>query len=202
MTKEQLKKVIADEYDEIVVDDQITQINTMEKPDYTPLEMRDDEVSISELIFQATEVPMGFRGRYAFLSNMAYAPFEMNGHWFLTAEHAFHFWKCKYREDAIRFEAGNPSSINDPYEAKKVGRKVVMRDNWKDIRIRVMEAIIEAKFTQNEYLASRLLATEGIDLCENNNWGDTFWGKCNGKGENHLGKILCKVRAKLAEQEA
>lgn len=202
MTMEQFKKVLADEYDEIIEDDRITQINTMEKPSYTPLEMREDEISFAELVYQATEVPMGFRGRYAFLSNMAYSPFEMNGHWFLTAENAFHFWKCKYREDAMRFEAGNPASINDPYEAKKAGRKVVMRDNWNDIRVRVMEAVVEAKFSQNENLAKRLLATEGIDLCENNTWNDTFWGKCNGVGENHLGKILCKVRAKLAEQEA
>lgn len=29
------------------------------------------------------------------------------------------------------------------------------------------------------------------------NWGDYFWGSVNGHGENHLGKILMDIRAKL-----
>lgn len=29
---------------------------------------------------------------------------------------------------------------------------------------------------------------------EENNWGDKFWGTVNGVGENHLGKILMRIR--------
>jgi hypothetical protein len=31
-------------------------------------------------------------------------------------------------------------------------------------------------------------------LIEGNTWGDTFWGVCNGVGENNLGKTLMNVR--------
>ena len=31
-------------------------------------------------------------------------------------------------------------------------------------------------------------------LVEGNWWKDTFWGMCEGRGQNNLGKILMKVR--------
>lgn len=197
MKRSAFNQMLINIYDEATEDDRITQIDTMTKIDYSPLDMREDEVSFDELVFQSTEPTVGFKGKYAFLSNMAYAPFEMKGHWFLTAEHAFHFWKCKYAEDAKRFEAGNPDCIQNPYDARREGRKVEMRDNWKDIRVRVMTAIVRAKFEQNEYLMEKLKATPGA-LCEYNEWGDAFWGKTkkDGRwvGENHLGIILSQIR--------
>lgn len=33
-----------------------------------------------------------------------------------------------------------------------------------------------------------------------NYWKDTYWGVCNGVGENHLGKLLMKIREKLKEK--
>jgi predicted NAD-dependent protein-ADP-ribosyltransferase YbiA (DUF1768 family) len=33
-----------------------------------------------------------------------------------------------------------------------------------------------------------------VELIEGNWWGDTYWGVCNGVGENHLGKLLMKIR--------
>ena len=32
---------------------------------------------------------------------------------------------------------------------------------------------------------------------EGNTWNDTFWGVCNGQGQNWLGKILMLVRSEL-----
>lgn len=32
------------------------------------------------------------------------------------------------------------------------------------------------------------------DIVEHNTWNDTFWGVCNGTGENHLGEILMDLR--------
>ena len=39
-----------------------------------------------------------------------------------------------------------------------------------------------------------------MTLEEGNRWHDTFWGidQNTGKGENHLGKILMKVRDEIA----
>ncbi len=35
------------------------------------------------------------------------------------------------------------------------------------------------------------------ELIEGNHWNDTFWGICNGNGENNLGKILMKIRHEI-----
>jgi hypothetical protein len=40
-----------------------------------------------------------------------------------------------------------------------------------------------------------LLATGDMELIEDNDWDDTYWGVCNGAGENNLGKLLMKIRA-------
>ena len=63
-----------------------------------------------------------------------------------------------------------------------------------------MEEIVRAKFTQNEELKRLLLATGDKRLAEGNTWGDTFWGVDlrSGRGENHLGIILMRVREELA----
>ena len=41
--------------------------------------------------------------------------------------------------------------------------------------------------------------TNNEELIEGNTWNDTYWGVCNGRGQNHLGKILMKVRSLLKE---
>jgi hypothetical protein len=46
-------------------------------------------------------------------------------------------------------------------------------------------------------LKQLLLATGDKELIEGNTWGDTFWGVCNGIGQNHLGKILMAKRTEL-----
>ena len=57
--------------------------------------------------------------------------------------------------------------------------------------------LVRAKFKQNPGLAEKLLNTGERELVEGNQWGDTFWGVCSGKGENVLGKILMQVRLEI-----
>ena len=63
-----------------------------------------------------------------------------------------------------------------------------------------MYDVCKAKFTQNPELAEKLLATGEQELVEGNNWNDTFWGMCRGKGKNMLGNILMKIREELASE--
>uniref|UniRef100_UPI00345E83CD NADAR domain-containing protein n=1 Tax=uncultured Duncaniella sp. TaxID=2768039 RepID=UPI00345E83CD len=49
----------------------------------------------------------------------------------------------------------------------------------------------------NPALAEKLIATGDAELVEGNYWHDTVWGVCDGVGENHLGKILMRVREEL-----
>ena len=53
------------------------------------------------------------------------------------------------------------------------------------------------KFSQSEELKKKLLDTGDQELIEGNYWNDTFWGVCEGKGQNHLGKILMQIREEL-----
>lgn len=68
-----------------------------------------------------------------------------------------------------------------------------MRPNWDEMKIGFMASILAAKFSDPE-LRLMLLQTWGCELVEGNTWGDTFWGVCNGKGKNNLGKILMELR--------
>ena len=83
------------------------------------------------------------------------------------------------------------------YEAKKMGYKVLMVANWNDTKLQIMYNIVSEKFAQNTYLQKKLLATGDAILIEGNTWRDTFWGVCNGVGENWLGLILMRVRDEL-----
>ena len=70
-------------------------------------------------------------------------------------------------------------------------------DLSEDERISLMYEICMCKFMQNPKLRDALLATGNSLLIEGNTWGDYFWGKVNGHGENQLGLILMDVREKL-----
>jgi predicted NAD-dependent protein-ADP-ribosyltransferase YbiA (DUF1768 family) len=61
-----------------------------------------------------------------------------------------------------------------------------------------MEELLRQKFS-NPVMARKLLDTDENVLVEGNDWNDTFWGVCNGKGENHLGILLMKTRKALSE---
>ena len=94
-------------------------------------------------------------------------------------------------------DGGERFSIRDqptPGRAKRAGRKVSMSTDWADRRLYEMERVLRAKFTQNPDLMVSLRETTGRELIEGNSWGDTFWGVSAGVGENHLGRLLMKIR--------
>lgn len=135
-----------------------------------------------------------FRGEYFFLSNFYEAPVTYRGLTYGSNEAAFQAQKCMTETERAEFTALRPS------DSKRMGRRVRLRPDWEDVKIGIMEDIVRAKFTQNADLKAMLLATGEAELEEGNNWNDTFWGvhKSNGRGLNHLGRILMKVRAELS----
>ena len=134
-----------------------------------------------------------FRGQYGFLSNFYEAPVSYGGLIYLNAEAAFQAQKC------LTDEEKRPFTDMPPSKAKRIGRQVRLREDWEQVKVGLMEEIVRAKFTQNEDLAWLLLATGDAQLVEGNTWNDTFWGVDlrKGVGENHLGRILMKVREEL-----
>ena len=130
---------------------------------------------------------------YRFLSNFYEAPVEYNGLVFGNNEAAFQAQKCMTDEEKVKFTELTAG------KSKYVGRRVDLRPDWETVKFGIMEEIVRAKFTRNPELAEMLLATGDKILVEGNTWGDTCWGvNCKtGQGENHLGKILMKVRDEL-----
>lgn len=132
-----------------------------------------------------------FRGEYYFLSNMFPCRIVIGGIEYSCAEAAFQAMKLANAEDRKMFVGLNG------YEAKKLGRRVQLRPDWNTYRLAAMNSVISNKFFQNGYLAKKLLETGDEKLVEVNTWNDTFWGVCNGKGQNWLGRLLMELREVL-----
>lgn len=89
------------------------------------------------------------------------------------------------RQD-IRGDIGNSKS-------KRLGRQLDLRPDWDTYRFVVMRLLLYRKFSDPR-LGQLLLSTYPHELVEGNDWNDTFWGVCRGRGENHLGKMLMEIR--------
>ena len=137
-----------------------------------------------------------FRGENRFLSNFYETSVEWEGLIYPSSEAAFQAAKTLDQEDRKRFQTMAPTI------AKREGYKVKLRENWEDIKIDVMYQIVLAKFSQNEFLKQKLIATGREWLEEGNTWGDRTWGTVDGIGNNYLGKVLMAVRSVLMLQEA
>lgn len=135
-----------------------------------------------------------FSGDYEFLSNFYPCNVVYDGLKFETTEHAFQAAKTLNIEERLQVMA-----CDTPGKAKRMGRKVTLRPDWDQVKVQVMTDIVRQKFT-DLLLARKLLETGDTNLIEGNTWNDRFWGVCNGKGENNLGKILMKVREELRGQ--
>jgi len=140
----------------------------------------------------------GFFGENRFLSNYYLGKFNYEGNVFDTAEHAFHYMKVSAEKDLpvtdIKSWRYRILHAETPGEAKKLGRRCPMREDWDDKKLEVVKSIVLRKFQQDKKLAGLLKSTGNAYLEETNVWNDKFWGVCNGVGENNLGKILMEVR--------
>jgi N-glycosidase YbiA len=134
----------------------------------------------------------GFIGEYRFLSNFYGSPIEFEGIQFRTVEHAFQAAKTNRVGERFRI-----TTLPTPAQAKKVGRTLHLRSDWEVVKQDVMLGLLRHKFKRGTLLAEKLVATGDEELVEDNHWGDTYWGVCSGRGENHLGRLLMQVREEL-----
>ena len=132
-----------------------------------------------------------FDEEFAFLSNFFPAEVSFEDEVYPTVEHAYQAAKTldQKQRTTIR-EQGTPG------KAKKRGGKIELRPDWDVVKVSVMEQLLRQKFGKTE-LKKFLAMTNGAVLIEGNSWGDVFWGVCDGVGENHLGRILMKIRADI-----
>lgn len=135
-----------------------------------------------------------FTGEYAFLSNFATSVFRYEGILYTSVEAAFQAAKTSDREIKRRLAQYPPA------EAKRYGRKIKLRSDWNDVKVSIMKELLRLKFNSDLFgHRQALLNTGDAYLEEGNNHHDTFWGTCNGVGENQLGKLLMEIRAELRQ---
>jgi hypothetical protein len=140
---------------------------------------------------------LGFNKEYRFLSNFYPATVELDGLEYVSTEHAYQAAKTADPAERRRIRESQK-----PGDAKRLGKQVKMRTDWEQIKIGVMKDLVLQKFTKHKELKEKLLATGDMYLEETNTWRDFVWGVCNGKGQNHLGKILMEVREEIRKKEA
>lgn len=127
-------------------------------------------------------------------SNFALFPIRVDGLSWPTSEHYFQAQKFKGTsdEDAIR-------RANTPMEAARMGRQRhrPLRKEWESVKVQVMRAALQAKFTQHSELQALLVATHPSKLVEHTSH-DAYWGDGgDGQGQNWLGRLLMELREDL-----
>jgi ribA/ribD-fused uncharacterized protein len=117
-----------------------------------------------------------------------------------TAEHAYQAAKVSSHNIKINIrDCPTPSAAKEYFDTYTIDPD----PGWTlEKKLAIMEEILLIKFGGKEPLLTRaLLATGDANIIEGNNWNDGFWGVCNGVGENHLGRILVKIREALNHQK-
>lgn len=87
-----------------------------------------------------SESILRFTGEHAFLSNFAPSGVWMGGLCFDTVEAAFQAVKTK--DLGARMEIMKAPT---PSEAKRLGRAVVLREDWEDVKLAVMRCLVTQK---------------------------------------------------------
>lgn len=130
-----------------------------------------------------------FSGEYRYLSNFWLCQVPYQGVNYPSSEHAYQAAKSLDWTERLRI-----SGIKTCREVKYLGQSLLLRPDWESVKVEVMREVLWNKFTENLNLLQRLIQTGDVLLVEGNTWGDTFWGECDGKGQNHLGRLLMEIR--------
>lgn len=133
-----------------------------------------------------------FKGNYEFLSNFAPCYIRYEGVLYTSVECAFQ--AAKVSDINIKKQIAQLT----PKDAKKYGKKVKLRSDWDNVRIDIMRDLLKIKFNDDHFgYRQKLVNTGDSYIEEGNKHHDTFWGVCNGIGENHLGKLIMEIREEL-----
>lgn len=132
-----------------------------------------------------------FRGKYEFLSNYFTCIVYYEDMTYLNVEAAYQASKFANEEQRKAF------SVLDPSRAKILGNSAQVPKEWESMKVDVMYQCLVSKFSFNRVLRQQLLDTGDCEIIYGNCYGDTFWGRENGVGENMLGKLLMRVRDEM-----
>lgn len=126
--------------------------------------------------YNFVELPHGyidsFSGKYRFLSNFCPVNIEYQGIEYASVEHAFQAAKSIDRNERLKIAAAK-----SPAYAKRLGRKLKLRDDWESIKFNVMTVLLSEKFSVIPLMES-LEETGRKYLIEGNSWQDVTYGAC------------------------
>lgn len=150
----------------------------------------------------------GFEGKYECFSN-----FYIHDTLFVKLPYGKKDAKV-YRSDNVEtlFQASKCTNHKDiqsivytatPGQAKRIGRRVKLREDWEEIKEDVMYELVKQKL--NVVPEFKKLLSEipyNTIIAEFNNWNDKEWGVCSKTlvGNNKLGEILMKLRVLVKEE--
>lgn len=149
-------------------------------------------------------------------------PLIYQGKAYRTAEHLYQSRKYQYNNcsEASREYAEVIRTASTPFKAKLLAQqkcldrfawqvalgKIVLDfrvrgalqdPNWDEKKLEIMQEIVQLKFNQDRHCREVLLGTSGSDLVESSRT-DKYWADGgDGNGENHLGRLLTKLRDTL-----
>lgn len=129
----------------------------------------------------------GYKGEYGFLSNFYLCPIQLFNLVFRSSEHVYQAFKAPNEKWFVKI-----GTNYSPFVAKKKANKVMTRNDWKEVRFKVMLFALQQKFGQHEDLRKRLLET-GDEVLIEDSPTDKFWGGRD-SGLNCLGKALMEIR--------
>lgn len=151
-----------------------------------------------------------FDGEFSFLSNFyVFDPpitvtlnaLNATGNVTLTVNNTEAAYQAGKSKEPLKYQNMSPK------EAKKAGRHERMskleRDQWDNYKkLILMKQLLKLKFDKNHPdLQQKLIATYPEELVEGNYWHNTYWGVCEGVGENHLGQLLMGIRNELLQKQ-
>jgi N-glycosidase YbiA len=147
--------------------------------------------------FDLTVEPiLGFEGDFEFLSNFFPHPVVTVTGILPSSEHAYMIQKDDDPEYKKKIRAAKT-----PGKAKRIGYTAKLPDDWDEVRrYHAMHEALKCKFVDKQ-MAQWLIETGFRYLEETNRHGDTFWGRCEGRGKNHLGRQLMVIRHMLVYQK-
>ena len=140
-------------------------------------------------------------GPYGAFSNMSSRhPLVVNDIKIRTVEALYQSFKFTSHPEIQQVIIEQKSPMAAKYKAIKY--KEFIRKDWVNIKLRIMEWCVRVKISQNySTFGSKLLETVDLMIVEYSR-RDSFWGanyidSNSLSGENHLGKILMKLRDEL-----
>ena len=151
----------------------------------------------------------GLKNKFDYLSNFYKTNFTDDKIKYNCSEQYFMFQKCKTFDPENSILLNSIITETSATSIKKYGRQVKNYNDtiWKEKRYNIMLEALRLKFSQNEVIKQKLLATKPKILYEASKndkiWGIGFYDKDaiqvdkTKYGENLLGKVLMEIRNKI-----